>query len=108
MLHFAGMCNAMNTSIIVHQAQADGTFTEIRHPPGHPSTASNHEIHLIRVGQDAGSHYPALIQAADQSERVDPDFANLTLHLSSALVKRHPKAAPQKQGKTKQEEGKQV
>ena len=55
---------------------------KIRHPPGHPSTAANHEIHLVRVGQDAGAHYSALIQAADQSDRVDPDFTNLTLHFS--------------------------
>ena len=72
---------------------------EIHHPPGRPSTASNHKIHLVRVGQDAGSHYSVLIQAADQSERVNPDFVNLTLHFSPELVKPHPKAAPQKQRK---------
>ena len=72
---------------------------EIHHPPGRPSTASNHKIHLVRVGQDAGSHYSALIQAADQSERVNPDFVNLTLHFSPELVKPHPKAAPRKQRK---------
>ena len=71
---------------------------EIRHPPGRPSTASNHKVHLVRVGQDAGSHYSALIQA-DQSERVDPDFVNLILHFSPELVKPHPKVAPQKQRK---------
>ena len=95
----AGNCNAINTSIIVYQEQADGTFMEIHHPPGCPSTASNHKIHLVRVGQDAGSHYSDLIQAADQSERVNPDFVNLTLHFSPQLVKPHPKAAPQKQRK---------
>ena len=96
---FVGICNAMNASIIIHQAQTDGTFMEIRHPPGCPSTDSNHEIHLVRVLQDAGSHYSTLIQAADQSERLDPDFANLTLHFPPELVKRHPKAALRKQRK---------
>ena len=57
----AGICNAINTSIIVYQAQADGTFMEIHHSPGHPSTASKHKIHLVRVVQVAGSHYSALI-----------------------------------------------
>ena len=95
----AGICNAINTSIIVYQAQADGTFMEIHHPPGRPSTASNRKIHLVRAGQDAGSHYFALIQAADQSERVNPDFVNLTLHFFPELVKPHPKAAPQKHRK---------
>ena len=95
----AGICNAINTSIIVYQAQADGTFMEIHHPPGHPSTASKHKIHLVRVGQVAGSHYSALIQVADQSERVNPDFVNLTLHCSPELVKPHSKAAPRKQRK---------
>ena len=94
-----GICNAINTSIIVYQAQGDGTFMEIHHPPGCPSTASKNKVHLARVGQDAGSHYSALIQAADQSERVDPDFVNLTLHFSPELVKPHPKAAYQKQRK---------
>ena len=46
----AGICNAINTSIIVYQARADGTFMEIHHSPGHPSTASKHKIHLVRVG----------------------------------------------------------
>ena len=55
----------------------------------------NHKIQLVRVGQNARSHYSALIQAADQSERVNPDFVNLTLHFSPELVKPHPKAAPQ-------------
>ena len=32
---FAGICNAMNKHAIVHQARANGTFMEIRHPPGH-------------------------------------------------------------------------
>ena len=72
---------------------------EIHHTPGRSSTASNHKVHLVRVGQDAGSHYSALIEAADQSERVDPAFVNLTLHFSPELVKPHPKAAPQKQRK---------
>ena len=62
---------------------------ETRHPPGGPSTASNHEIHLVRIGQDAGSHYPALIQEAGQSERVDPGFANLTLHFPPEFFKLH-------------------
>ena len=93
----ADICNAINTSIIVYQSQADGTVMEIHHPPGRLSTAPNHKIHLVRVGQDAGSHYSALIQAADQSERVNPDFVNLTLHFSPELVKPHPKAAPRKQ-----------
>ena len=75
----AGICNAINTSIIVYQAQADGTFMEIHHPPGRQSTASSHKIHLVRVGQDAGSHYSALIQAADQSERVNLCKPNITL-----------------------------
>ena len=95
----AGNCNAINTSIIVYQAQADGTFIEIHHLPGRPSTASKHKIHLVRVGQVARSHYSALIQVADQSERVNPDFVNLTLHCSPELVKPHPKAAPRKQRK---------
>ena len=95
----SGICNAINTSIIVYQAQADGTFMEIHHPPGHPSTASNHKIYLVRVGQDAGSHYSALIQEADQPERVNPDFVKITLHFSPELVKPHPKAAPRKQRK---------
>ena len=72
---------------------------EIHHSPGHPSTASKHKIHLVRVGQVAGSHYSALIEVADQSERVNPDFVNLTLHCSPELVKPHPKAAPGKQRK---------
>ena len=72
---------------------------EIHHPPGLLCTASNHKIHLVRVGQDAGFNYSALIQAADQSERVNPDFVNLTLHFSPELVKPHPKAAPRKQRK---------
>ena len=93
----AGICNAINTSIIVYQAKADGTCMEIHYPPGHPSTASTHNIYL--VGQDAGSHYSALIQAADESERVNPDFVNLTLHFSPELLKPHPKAAPRKQRK---------
>ena len=79
---FAGICNAMNTSTIVHQAQAERNFHEIRHPPGHPSTAANHEIHLVRVGQDAVAHYSTLIQAAAQSDIVDPDSPNQTLHFS--------------------------
>ena len=92
----------MNTSIIVHQAQVDGSFMEIRHPTGHPSTASNHEIHLVRVGLDAGSQYPALIQAADQSaadqsdqsERVDSGFANLTLHFPPEFCQATPQTTP--------------
>ena len=36
----AGFCNAINTSIIVYQAQADGTFMEIHHSPGRPTIRS--------------------------------------------------------------------
>ena len=51
---FVGICNAINTVIIsiVHQAQADGTFMKIRHPPRCPSTAPNHEVHELGRMQD--------------------------------------------------------
>ena len=75
-----------------------------RHSTAFPTCTDRYDdqlcyIHLVRVGQDAGSHYSALIQAAHQSERVDSDFANLTLHFPPELVKQHPKAAPRKQRK---------
>ena len=75
-----------------------------RHSTAFPTCTDRYDdqlcyIHLVRVGQDAGSDYSALIQAAHQSERVDSDFANLTLHFPPELVKRHPKAAPRNQRK---------